>query len=249
MQLSNSSATLIGLALGIFGLAQAFLQIPFGHLSDKIGRKKVFIIGNIMLIIGLLIAYFAKSIYILIFARAVQGAGAIQGVAYAWIADSISGEKRNSAMGTIASVVGMSLVIAMIGGPALLKIMSVPYMFLICAILNFFVLIYIMVFLKTGANKESQELSESIIKTAVSDNNIIYMNFAGLILNYVMVSIFFIVPQFLNKLLGVEGLWKVLMPATVIGVVTMRYAVKSVRERYLKLSLISAFALILFGAA
>lgn len=247
MQFNYSTAALVGLALGIFGLVQAFLQVPFGHISDKIGRKKVFAVGIIMLILGLITAYYAKNIYILILARAIQGAGAIQSVAYAWVADSISNEKRNKAMGIIATVVSMSIVVGMIGGPALLKIMSVPHMFLICAILNLFVLVYIMLFLKTGSHKELTKSSENIIKMAVSDKNFILMNYAGLILNYTVVSIFFIVPQFLNQLIKIESSWKVLAPATLIGIIAMHYAVKIAVERYFKLSLISAFTLILFG--
>src|SRR3990167_2568546 len=71
----GATATLIGLTLGIYGLTQALLQIPFGMLSDRIGRKPVIIVGLGFLLFGSMIAACAHSIYFLMLGRALRGAG------------------------------------------------------------------------------------------------------------------------------------------------------------------------------
>ena len=56
MALQGASEALIGLAIGIYGLAQAVFQIPFGLLSDRIGRKPLIIGGLLIFVIGSIIA-------------------------------------------------------------------------------------------------------------------------------------------------------------------------------------------------
>ena len=83
----GQSATLVGLAMGIYGLSQSFGQIPFGAASDKYGRKPVIIFGLILFAIGSFIAAAASDIGWVIIGRAVQGAGAISAAVTAFIAD------------------------------------------------------------------------------------------------------------------------------------------------------------------
>src|SRR3546814_14783783 len=46
----------IGLAIGLYGLVQACLQIPVGMLSDRIGRKPVIVVGLALFALGSFIA-------------------------------------------------------------------------------------------------------------------------------------------------------------------------------------------------
>ena len=86
-ELRGSTPFLIGLALGIYGLTQALLQIPFGWASDKVGRKKVLIVGFCLFVLGSLLCALADNICLLIIGRALQGAGAISAVLLALLAD------------------------------------------------------------------------------------------------------------------------------------------------------------------
>ncbi len=119
LQLTHATPTLIGLALGIYGLTQAILQIPFGMVSDRIGRKPVILFGLLLFILGSVIAALSHNIYGIIIGRALQGAGAIGSTLIALVADSTPDDKRLRAMSMIGMVIGLSFVIAMILGPLL----------------------------------------------------------------------------------------------------------------------------------
>ncbi len=116
---THANAQLIGLALGVYGLTQAILQIPFGLLSDRIGRKPVMAIGLGIFIAGSICAALSHSIYGLIFGRALQGAGAIGSTVLAMVADLTRDENRSKAMAVIGLAVGCSFAVAMITAPLL----------------------------------------------------------------------------------------------------------------------------------
>lgn len=139
---------LCGLALGIYGLSNAAFQIPYGSLSDRMGRKPVIMAGLALLSIGLFIGFLANNIYFLIISRALQGSGAIQGLAYAWINDGVEDDKKSRAMSIAGVIVAIGGVGAFVGGPLLYNIMSVRYIFLICSVLIFLTLLFIMFFIK-----------------------------------------------------------------------------------------------------
>src|ERR1700687_2686414 len=75
--LSGATPYLIGEALGIYGLSQGLLQIPFGLLSARFGRKRMIVIGLILFGIGSAVAALSTSIGGVIFGRVLHGAGAI----------------------------------------------------------------------------------------------------------------------------------------------------------------------------
>jgi MFS family permease len=107
----------IGLAIGLYGIVQAILQIPFGILSDRIGRKPVIVFGLLMFAAGAFIAGATKNIHWIMIGRAVQGAGAISGAASAFLADSTRQEVRTVAMAVYGIGMGLSFIIALILGP------------------------------------------------------------------------------------------------------------------------------------
>src|SRR6185295_16757633 len=93
--------SLVGIALGAYGLTQGILQIPFGMASDRYGRKRVIIFGLLLFAAGSLIAMFAENIYMVILGRAVQGSGAISAAVTAMAADMTRDEHRTKAMAII----------------------------------------------------------------------------------------------------------------------------------------------------
>jgi MFS family permease len=118
-QYSHSTPILIGFAIGAYGLTQALLQIPFGMLSDRIGRKKVIFFGLFLFALGSVVAAMADSIYTVILGRLLQGSGAIAAVVMALTADLTRDEHRTKAMAFIGISIGLSFSVALAGGAAL----------------------------------------------------------------------------------------------------------------------------------
>jgi predicted MFS family arabinose efflux permease len=113
----HSSPALIGLALGIYGLSQALLQIPFGMLSDRIGRKPVIYGGLLLFGLGSVVAATAVSIWGVILGRAMQGSGAIASTILALLSDLTRDEQRTKAMAFIGMSIGLTFAAALLIGP------------------------------------------------------------------------------------------------------------------------------------
>ena len=108
-QYQQSSAFLLGIALGIYGLTQAILQIPLGLLSDKIGRRPVILGGLLMFILGSVVAATAESAIGVIVGRALQGMGAIASTLMALVTDLTAEQNRTKAMASIGAVLAYHL--------------------------------------------------------------------------------------------------------------------------------------------
>lgn len=115
--LSGATPLLIGLAIGAYGLSQALLQVPFGFLSDRIGRKPVIYLGLTVFGVGSVIAALSHSIEGVIIGRFLQGAGAIASAVMALLADLTRDDQRSKAMAMVGASIGMSFTLALIVGP------------------------------------------------------------------------------------------------------------------------------------
>lgn len=242
--LSFYTPMLAGVALGIFGLTQAIFQFPFGILSDKFGNKIMMIIGLCEVIIGLFIAFLAKNIYVLIFARALQGSGAIIGVGYSWASEVVNKEKRTKALSILGTFVSAAAALAFALGPLLHEFMAVNMMFLICAVLLLINGIYIIFFLKDSRQVKGSDnnigASQSL-KILFRNKSFIINNIAAFINNFMMMSVFYLVPVYLNNVTGEKGTWKVFLPAILAAVIVMKIAVSFVEKGYNREIIIAAF--------
>ena len=124
-----STPQLLGIALGIYGLTQASLQIPFGMLSDRFGRKPIICLGLIIFIIGSLIAAMSDSVYGLILGRALQGSGAIAAAIMALAADLSTEQHRTKVMALIGISIGISFSVAFVIGPLLYNYIGINGLF------------------------------------------------------------------------------------------------------------------------
>jgi MFS family permease len=131
----GSDYTLIGIALGAYGLTQAFLQIPFGWLSDRYGRKPVIYVGLILFAIGSFVAGSADNIYGVIFGRVIQGAGAISAAVMALAADLTREEHRTKAMAAIGMTIGATFALSLVIAPLLNRLIGVPGIFIMTGVL------------------------------------------------------------------------------------------------------------------
>ncbi len=134
--LPGSTPLLIGLAVGAYGITQAALQVPFGILSDRIGRKPVIIIGLLIFIAGSVIAARSDSMAVLIVGRALQGAGAISAAVIALLADHTRAEFRTRSMAIVGVAIGGSFMLSLMLGPILANLWGVAGLFWLAAILG-----------------------------------------------------------------------------------------------------------------
>lgn len=133
-QYSGANATLIGLAIGAYGLTQSIFQVPFGMLSDRIGRKSVIMMGLLIFAVGSFTASAATSIYMVILGRALQGAGAIASAVMALLADTTRDQHRTKAMAALGMSIGLSFAAALVLGPVMTDHFGLSGLFLITGI-------------------------------------------------------------------------------------------------------------------
>lgn len=241
--LSYSTPLLAGLALGIFGLMQAIFQIPYGIWSDKKGNKIVMLVGLLQVILGLFLAYFSTSIYTLIIARALQGSGAIIAVGYSWISSNSSDSKeRLNAMSIVSIVVSGAAACSFAIGPLLHRFLSVKSMFLYSALLIFIAWCIIALFLKDKKNEVPDNAlpPKDALKLLIKDKTFMTLNIGMFINNFVMTGVFFVIPQYLEKLTGLDGMWKVFLPGTLVAVIIVKVGMRNLDNiqsiRFLALS-------------
>ncbi len=150
----GADLALAGVAFGIYALVQSVLQIPFGWLSDKIGRKPVLIIGLSLFAIGSLVCGMAENINELIIARVIQGAGAVSSVAIASLGDVTRSEVRAQAFTIVGITIGAAFLIAIIIGPLLAAEIGFSALFYILAALGILAILVTIIFFPKIEKKE-----------------------------------------------------------------------------------------------
>lgn len=133
--LHGATPFLVGAVLAAYGLTQAAFQIPFGHLSDKWGRRPVIATGLVLFAIGSVVAACSHSIWWVLIGRAIQGAGAVGSTILATIADFTPNESRARAMAMFGMGIGIAFGLAMILGPILVHAFGLSGLFWSMAVL------------------------------------------------------------------------------------------------------------------
>jgi MFS family permease len=208
---------LVGLALGIYGLTQALLQIPFGLASDRWGRKPVMMIGLLIFAAGSFLAGFVHTLPLIILGRAVQGAGAISAAISAMIADSTREQHRTRAMAQVGMTIGASFILSLIAGPALYQAVGVPGLFILTGILALVAILavkFVVPDIAIQAPSMAAASGESVLSPAL-----LRLHVSIFVLNFMQVSLFLVVPAALVDHAGiaVQHHWMVYLPLTVGG--------------------------------
>ncbi|MGC8588270.1 MAG: MFS transporter [Hydrogenobaculum sp.] len=248
--LPGSTAMLVGLAFGTYGFAQAFLQIPFGYLSDKYGRKPIITIGMLTYVLGSFWAGFAHTAIELVLARFVQGFGAVSSALSSLAADLTREEVRTQAFAHIGAAIGMVFAFSIVVAPIMAHYLGVPMMFYITGILSFVAMLYILLFIKEPkVHAKDREIHPSLknILKLMKDKNQIMLNTSVTIAHYFLVSVFTVVPiYFIKHGFPKSHHWIVYLPTVFLALVIMVPAT-IVAERKAKMKevfLTAIFALI-----
>jgi len=222
LNLEGGAPWLTGYALGIFGLTQAVLQIPFGMLSDRIGYKKMMLAGLIMLIAGLLTAAYAANIYWLIFARALQGSGAIVTVGYSWISSVAADEERDKQLTRLGAVLGTFTMLSFLIGPLVHIFLSVSEMFVFSASLIAVCFFWVLFFTKQ-VDPEVRKLksAEKSKQKSVFNRRNLMMGLMLTTNNLMSMAFFFMLPMLLIGVLETNHMWIILTPAILCSVLLL----------------------------
>lgn len=229
--------TLVGVALGAYGLTQAILQIPFGWLSDRIGRKPVIYIGLVLFAAGSFIAASADDIYWVIFGRIVQGSGAISAAVMALTADLTREEHRTKAMAAIGMTIGAVFALSLIIAPGLNRLIGVPGIFAMTGILA---LLAMTVVYKIIPNPQisrfhsDTEASAGRFQNVLHNPELLRLNFGVFSLHATLMALWLAVPLSLrNAGLAADYHWQIYLPVLLISmaliVPAIIYAEKKVK--------------------
>ena len=223
MNLEGASTTLVGIVIGGYALTQMAFQVPFGVMSDKLGRKGTIVMGLILFALGSLICAISTDIYTLMFGRLLQGAGAIGAVVTAMISDLVKEEQRPKAMALMGMSIAGAFAVSMVAGPTIGSAFGVETLFYITMVLA---LVSIYVLLKKVPNPP--QITHTYNKKAnlgqiLGNANIIKMNITNFLQKGLMTFAFMIIPMVLIKNFQWEmsDLWQVYVPAMIFGVLAM----------------------------
>jgi predicted MFS family arabinose efflux permease len=223
-ELDGGNAFLAGIALGGYALTQALLQVPFGVMSDRIGRKKTILLGLLLFAAGSVVAALADNIYMLLAGRFLQGAGAIGSVVTAMIADHVREDERAHAMAVMGMTIAMSFAAAMIIGPLVAGAYSVSALFWMTAAMSIFALVILFTAVPEPPkiiHHYSEE--EAKIKHVFKDKDLVRMYVTFLFHSSTMAIAFFIIPIIMKEKFNMPTTeyWKVYLPAVVFGIIAM----------------------------
>ena len=220
----GTDATLVGLALGIYGLTQGLLQIPYGAASDRWGRKPVIAAGLVVFAAGSFIAAAATDISWTIAGRAIQGAGAISAAVTALIADSTRDEHRTKAMALVGASVALTFAGSLVLAPMLYPIIGVRGLFAMTGVLvvaAIGVLIWV-VPPTPPASVIAQRDDEPRTSAVLFDRELLRLNAGIFVLHTVLMAMFVVIPQLLVEGgLPIEQHWKIYLPAVMLSFALM----------------------------
>ena len=221
-QMEGSTPSLIGLAIGIYGMSQALLQIPFGMVSDRVGRKKIIVFGLLLFCLGSVIAALATNIYGIIIGRAVQGSGAIAAPVMALVADLTQEVHRTKAMALIGASIGVSFGVAIAGGPIIAGLVGIHGLFWLISVLSLLA-IFVIIFLvppqpsKSRKHRDAEIIGESFLQV-LKNVELLRLDYGILVLHAILTASFVVVPLMMRDtgLLPPEH-WKVYLPVFVLS--------------------------------
>ena len=246
MDLAGATPALIGLAIGAYGLTQAIFQIPFGVISDRIGRRPVIYLGLIVFALGSVLAANSDSIWGVIAGRILQGAGAISAAVMALLSDLTREQHRTKAMAMIGMTIGLSFAVAMVVGPLLTRAFGLSGLFLatgamaLCGI----VIVMFMVPRSTGTlqHRESGVAKQALLPT-LRHPDLLRLDLGIFVLHAMLMSSFIALPLALVEKAGLpkEQHWWVYLTALLISFFAMiPFIIYGEKKRKMKRVLLGA---------
>jgi len=250
--LPHSTPLLIGLAISIYGLSQALLQIPFGLLSDKIGRKKVIVTGLLLFSAGSVLAALSTNIYGIIAGRALQGSGAIAAAVMALLADLTQEVHRTKAMATIGASIGIAFGAAITIGPIVAAHFGISGIFWLTAALALLAILVI-IFIVPSPEKiivhRDAEANLSQFSKVLSNPELLRLDYGIFVLHLILTASFVIVPLLLRDV-GIFPAqhWMVYLPIMITSLLAIvPFIILAEKKRQMKKVFVGAIIVIMLA--
>lgn len=229
VDLRGATPTLIGLAVGAYGLTQALLQIPMGLLSDRVGRRPVIVGGLLVFALGSAVAALSDSIYGIILGRALQGGGAIAAAIMALAADVTRERQRTKIMAVIGMSVGLAFLVALTVAPVVASRLGLSGIFWVTAALALLAvaLLYLLV-PAGGARSHDRDIRPGTFRRVLSDPNLVRLDVGIMVLHCILTAGFVVLPVVLAESLDLTPAehWKVYVPVMLASVVVLFPAIR-----------------------
>ena len=254
----GASQTLVGLALGVYGLTQGLLQIPFGMASDRWGRKRVIVLGLVLFAVGSFVAAAAQDIYVVIAGRALQGAGAISAAVMAMATDMTRVQHRTKAMAMMGGSIGLMFALSLVGAPWLYPLIGMGGLFALVGVLalaGIGVTLLVVPTEPSASHDPRREVRLAMLLAVVSDPELLRLNLGIFILHVVQIAIFVVIPVALVSHAGLplSEHWKVYLPVVLGSFALMAppllHAERRGRLKFLFLAAVVLLAAVELGLA
>ncbi|PKM28988.1 MAG: MFS transporter [Gammaproteobacteria bacterium HGW-Gammaproteobacteria-11] len=248
--LSGATPLLIGVAIGAYGLTQAFLQIPFGMLSDRIGRKPVIIGGLILFALGGLLAAQADSMAGVIAGRILQGAGAIAAAVMALVADLTREQHRTKAMALIGMSIGLSFAVAMVAGPVIAGMAGLQGVFLVTtllALIGIVLVLWVVPNPTMALPHREAGVAKGAFMASLHNADLLRLNYGIAVLHAILMASFVAIPLALQEQAGLprEEHWWVYLAALLLSFFAMvPFIIYAERQRQVKRVVLGAILLL-----
>ncbi len=225
-EFANVTGMQIGIAMGIYGLTQAFLQIPYGMLSDKYGRKPLIVAGMVIFMIGSMICAVAESMEMMILGRAIQGMGAVAAVLMASVGDLVTEQFRLRAMSIVGITIGLSFTLSLIAGPVLASWFGVRGIFWVIAglaVLGMLLVKFAMPNIEKQEFQREAQADPSQFREILKNKQLLRLDLGVFILHAMLTAMFIVLPLSLRDNAGLDVLshWVIYLPVMLLSFALM----------------------------
>jgi MFS family permease len=235
---------LVGLAMGIYGLTQGILQIPYGLASDRYGRKRVIVLGLLVFAIGSFLAAAAPNLHWLLIGRAVQGAGAVSAAVTALLADQTRDIVRTKAMAMVGASIGLMFAISLVAAPMLAARIGLHGLFTITGVLAL-TCIAVVLWWTPPAPVQHANVPRGRLADVLTYGPLLRLDIGVFILHAVQLAMWVTVPALLVQAgLAKDRHWLVYLPTVVASFVVMGAVFPLERRGYLRAVFLGAVGVV-----
>ncbi|WP_332813081.1 MFS transporter [Ramlibacter sp.] len=237
---------LVGLAMGIYGLTQGLLQIPYGMASDRFGRKRVILLGLLVFAAGSFLAAAADSVFWLIVGRSLQGAGAVSAAVTALLADQTRDEVRTKAMALVGASIGLMFAISLVASPVVARWIGLAGLFALTGVLAL-ACMAVVAWWTPPEPIVHADVPRGRLSDVLRNAPLLRLNLGVFVLHGVQLAMWVALPGLLVQAgLDKDGHWTVYLPAITAAVGVMAATLFPLERRgYLRAVFLASIGLLL----